>query len=115
MKLLVLLAGPTVAQLCGMMTRTAALTVALSLLASSAFAGTTSQTFMVGAVVVRSATVTAVISARVNEGVHVQQLASRGTPAPMLLVAGGLKSLPQAGDVQVPAGSSADRTVTLLY
>jgi len=100
----------------GMMTRAATLAAALSLLlASSAFAGTASRSFMVGAVVVRSATVAAVVNATANDGVHVQQIASRGTPAPMLLVAGGLKSMPQAGDVQVPAGSSEDRTVTLLY
>ena len=98
-----------------MMTRAAALTVALSLLASSAFAGTTSQRFMVGAVVVRSATVNAVVSATVSDGIHVQQVASRGTPAPMLLVAGALKPMPQAGNVPVPAGSSEDMTVTLLY
>jgi hypothetical protein len=98
-----------------MMTRAAALTLALSLLASSAFAGTATQTFMVGAVVVRSATVTAVVSATAKDGVHVQQAASRGTPAPMLLVAGGLKPMPQTGAVQVFPGSSDNMTVTIVY
>ena len=65
-----------------MMTRAATLAAALSLLlASSAFAGTASRSFMVGAVVVRSATVAAVVNATANDGVQVQQVASRGTPA----------------------------------
>jgi hypothetical protein len=98
-----------------MMTRAAALTLALSLLASSAFAGTATQTFMVGAVVVRSATVTAVVHSTANDGVRVQQVASRGTPAPMLLVAGGLKPMPQAGAVQLSPDSSENKTVTIVY
>ncbi len=97
-----------------MLTRAAALTLALSLLASSAFAGTATQTFMVGAVVVRSATVTAVVHSTAND-VHVQQVASRGTPAPMVLVAGGLKPISQAGAVQVSPQSSENMTVTIVY
>src|SRR6202162_4663735 len=98
--------GLAVAKKGSMMTRAAALTATLSLLAaSSAFAGASSRPFMVGAVVVRSATVSATVSAT---AVQVQQVASRGTPAPMLLVAGRLKSVPQAGAVQLSAASSGD-------
>ena len=96
----------------GMMTRAATLAAALSLLlASSAFAGTASRSFMVGAVVVRSATVAAVV----NDGVRVQQIASRGTPAPMLLVAGNLEPVSQSRPIKLPAGSNGDMTVTLFY
>jgi hypothetical protein len=63
-----------------MLTRAAAITAALALLSPAAFAGASAQRFTVGAVVVRSATVTA-------SQAGVQQVASRGTPAPMLLVA----------------------------
>src|SRR2546426_11353810 len=98
-----------------MTTRAAALTVALSLLASSAFAGTASRSFMVGAVVVRSATVAAVVSATANDGVHVRHVASRGTPAPMVLVGSDLEPMPQSRPIKLAAGSSGDMTVTLFY
>ena len=94
-----------------MLSRAAALTLALSLLGSSAFAGTAAHTFTVGAVVVRSA----VVSATANDGIQVQQVASRGTPPPMLLVAGGFKPMPQAGAVQVSPGSTEHMTVTIVY
>jgi hypothetical protein len=73
-------------------------TLALALLSSSAFAAG-SQRLMVGAVVVRSATVTSAVDATARDGLRVQQVASRGTPAPMLLV----------------AESGGAMTVTLLY
>jgi len=88
--------------------------VALALLSSSAF-GASSQSFTVGAVVVRSATVTSSVGATVRDGVHVQQVASRGTPMPMLLAADGLKPMPQTGGTRLAGGSSGDVTVTLLY
>jgi hypothetical protein len=91
-----------------MMTRAAALIVALTLLSSSAFAASSSQRFTVGAVVMRSATV-------VTSPAGVQQVASRGTSAPMLLAADGLKPMPQSGAAQLSAGSSGEMTVTLLY
>jgi len=98
-----------------MMTRAATLAVALSLLlASSAFAGTASRSFMVGAVVVRSATVAAVVSATANDGVHVRHVASRGTPAPMVLVGSDLEPM-QSRPIKLAAGSSGDMTVTLFY
>jgi len=100
----------------GMMTRAATLAVALSLLlTSSAFAGTASRSFMVGAVVVRSATVAAVVSATANDGVNVRQVASRGTPAPMVLVGSDLEPMPQSRPIKLAAGSSGDMTVTLFY
>ena len=71
---------------------------------------------MVGAVVVRSATVTAkVISADARDGVRVEQVASRGTPAPMLFAAGELMAMPQSGAARLSGGSSGDLTVTLVY
>jgi hypothetical protein len=88
-------------------TRAAALTLALSLLASSAFAGTASRSFMVGAVVVRSATVT--LRATAADGLHLEQVASRGTPAPMMLVAN--ESKPVSGQAQRPTQVIA----TVLY
>lgn len=97
-----------------MMTRAAALTVALSLLTSSAFAGTSSRSFMVGAVVVRSATVTATVSATANDGVRVQQVASRGTPAPMLLVANEMKPMPESGLAQLRT-AAGNVVATVLY
>jgi hypothetical protein len=99
-----------------MLNRAAILTVAvaLALLSTSAF-GASSQRFTVGAVVVRSATVTSSVGATVRDGVHVQQVASRGTPMPMLLAADGLKPMSQSGAAQLSAGSSKDVTVTLLY
>jgi hypothetical protein len=90
-------------------------TVALALLSSSAFAAASSQRFTVGAVVVRSATVTSSVDASARDGVRVQQVASRGTPAPMLLVANQLKPMPQSGAAQLLAGSDGAMTVTLLY
>ena len=99
-----------------MLNRAAIVTVAiaLALLSSSAF-GASSQRFTVGAVVIKSATVTSSVGATVRDGVHVQQVASRGTPMPMLLATDGLKSLPQSGAAKLPVGSSEDVTVTLLY
>jgi hypothetical protein len=70
---------------------------------------------MVGAVVVRSATVAALVNATANDGVHVQQVASRGTPAPMVLVAGNLAPMPQSQPLKVAANASGDMTVTLFY
>jgi len=98
-----------------MTTRAAALTVALSLLASSAFAGTASRSFMVGAVVVRSATVTTTVSATANDGVQVQQVASRGTPPPMLLVANELKPMPESGLTQLRTPADGGVIATVLY
>jgi hypothetical protein len=96
-----------------MLTRSAAaLAIVLSLLASPAFAGATSRSFMVGAVVVRSATVSATV-ATVKGGVRVDQVGSRGTPAPMLLAAGELRPMPQAGSTM--ANAAGDMTVTILY
>jgi hypothetical protein len=98
-----------------MPTRAAAiLVVSLSLLASSAFAGTASRSFMVGAVVVRSATVATAVSATTG-GVRIEQSASRGTPPPMLLVAGELKEMPQSGAAQLSRESGDAITVTLVY
>jgi len=99
-----------------MLNRAAIVTVAiaLALLSSSAF-GASSQRFTVGAVVVRSATVTSSLGATVRDGVQVQQVASRGAPVPMLLAADGLKPMPQSGPAQLSAGSGGDVTVTLLY
>jgi len=98
-----------------MLNRAAIVTVAvaLALLSSAAF-GASSQRFTVGAVVVRSATVTSSVGATVFDGVRVQQVASRGTPVPMLLAADGLKPM-QSGAAQLSAGSGGDLTVTLLY
>jgi hypothetical protein len=90
-------------------------TVALALLSSAAFAAGSSQRFTVGAVVVRSATVTSSVGPSARDGVRVQQVASRGTPAPMLLAANGLKPMPQSGAAQLPTGSDGTMTVTLLY
>ena len=109
-----LVSGSRIALQACMMTRAAALTVALSLLASSAFAGTASRSFMVGAVVVRSATVTATVSATANDGVRVQQVASRGTPAPMLLVANEMKPMPGSGLAQLRT-AAGNVVATVLY
>jgi pyrimidine deaminase RibD-like protein len=89
--------------------RAAALTLALTLLTSSAFAGTASRSFMVGAVVVRSATVT--LRASAADGVHVEQVASRGTPAPMMLVANESKPMPVSGQAQL----ATHMVATVLY
>ena len=97
-----------------MLTRAAALTAALCFLASPAFAGSLSRPMMVGAVVVRSATVSAFKVGTVNGGVSVEQVATRGTPAPMLIAAGELKSM-ASGAMQVPSSGTGDVTVTLLY
>src|SRR5256712_14159736 len=97
-----------------MMTRAATLAVALSLLlASSAFAGTASRSFMVGAVVVRSATVAAAVSATANDGGHVRHVGSRGTPAPMVLLGSDLAPMPQPVPLQLAARSRRGQTVTL--
>src|ERR1700682_5077035 len=89
-------------------------TLALDLLSSSAFAAGCKR-LMVGAVVARSATVTSSIDASARDGVRVQQVASRGTPAPRLLVSNGLKRMPQSGAAQLVAGSGGGMTVPLLY
>src|SRR5438093_890911 len=78
-------------------------------------AGTASRSFMGGAVVVRSATVAAVVNATANDGVHVQEVASRGTPAPMVLVAGNLEPVSQSRPIKLAPGSNGDMTVTLFY
>jgi len=88
-----------------MLTRAAALTAALALLSPAAFAGASAQRFTVGAVVVRSATVT---SSR--DGL--QQVASRGTSAPMLLVANQLKPMTASGSMESNDGY---KMATLLY
>jgi hypothetical protein len=88
-----------------MLTRAAALAAALALLSPAAFAGASSQRFTVGAVVVRSATVT---SSR--DGL--QQVASRGTSAPMLLVANQLKPMTASGSMESNDGY---KMATLLY
>jgi hypothetical protein len=98
-----------------MMTRAAALTAALCFLASPAFAGSVSRPFMVGAMVVRSATVSASKAETVNGGVRVEQVATRGTPAPMLIAAGELRSMAPSGATQVPSSGTGDVTITLLY
>lgn len=90
-------------------------TLALALLSSSAFAAAPSLRFTVGVNVVRSSTVTSSVDATARYGVRVQQVASRGTPAPMLLVANASKPMPQSGTAQLLAGSGGAMTVTLLY
>src|SRR2546427_13293073 len=99
-----------------MMTRAATLAVALSLLlASSAFAGTASRSFMVGAVVVRSATVAAVVSSTANDGVPVRHVARRGTPAPMVLGGSHLEPMPQSRPIKLAAGTSRGMTGSHFY
>jgi len=92
-----------------MLTRAAALTAALVLLSPAAFAGASAQRFTVGAVVVRSATV---MSSR--DGV--QQVASRGTSAPMLLVSNQLKPVSESASMeQLSLSNQGHRIATLLY
>jgi hypothetical protein len=92
-----------------MLTRAAALTAALALLSPVAFAGATAQRFTVGSVVVRSATVT-------SSGGGLQQVASRGTSAPMLLVANQLKPISESGAMeQLHVSDEGHRIATLLY
>jgi hypothetical protein len=99
-----------------MMTRAATLAAALSLLlASAASAGTASRSFMVGAVVVRSATATATVSATAADGVRIEQIASRGTPAPLLLVANESKPMPGAAMTQLRAPANGNVMATVLY
>jgi hypothetical protein len=67
-------------------------------------------------VVVRSATVTATqVSATAEHGVRVEQVASRGTPTPRLLVSGELKAMLTSGAAQLLTPSVGDVTVTLVY
>ena len=98
-----------------MLNRAAIVTVAiaLALLSSSAFGASPSR-FSVGAVVVRSATVTSWTGATVRDGVRVQ-VASRGIPTPMLLAANGLQPMSPSGAAQLSARSSGDVAVTLLF
>jgi hypothetical protein len=111
-----LVSGSGLALQGGMMNRAATPAAALSLLlASSAFAGTASRSFMVGAVVVRSATVTATISATAADGVRVEQVASRGTPTPMLLVANASKPMPKSEMAQLRTPAEGHLIATVLY
>jgi hypothetical protein len=98
-----------------MMTRAAALTAALCFLASPAFAGSSSRPILVGAMVVRSATVSTSSAGTVNGGVRVEQVATRGTAAPMLIAAGELRPMAPSGATRVQASGTGDVTVTLLY
>jgi hypothetical protein len=91
-----------------MLTRAAALTAALALLSPAAFAGASAQRFTVGAVVVRSATVMASHSG-------VQQVASRGTPAPMLLVANELKPVTESRLTELGLSNDGYKVATVLY
>jgi len=91
-----------------MLTRAAAITAALALLSPAAFAGASAQRFTVGAVVVRSATVTA-------SHAGVQQVASRGTPSPMLLVANQLKPMTGSGLMHPGLSNDGYKIATLLY
>jgi hypothetical protein len=100
--------GPRVALQGRMLTRAAALTAALALLSPAAFAGASAQRFTVGAVVVRSATVMASHSG-------VQQVASRGTPAPMLLVANELKPVTESCLTELGLSNDGYKVATVLY
>ncbi len=91
-----------------MLTRAAAITAALALLSPAAFAGASASRFTVGAVVVRSATVTA-------SHAGVQQVASRGTSAPMLLVANQLKPMTESGLRELGLSNDGHKVATLLY
>jgi len=91
-----------------MLNRAAALTAALALLSPAAFAGASAQRFTVGAVVVRSATVRA-------SHAGVQQVASRGTPAPMLLVANELKPVTESGLMELGLSNDGYKVATVLY
>jgi hypothetical protein len=98
-----------------MMTRAAFLATTLLFIASSAVGGTVSRSFMVSAIVARSATVSVSIGAAAKNGVHVEQTASRGTSAAMILVGNQLKPMSQSAVVARPAAPSATVTVTVLY
>ena len=52
-------------------------------------------------VVALNSTGTTTLSAAANDGVQVYQVASRGTPPPMLLVANELKAMPESGQTQL--------------
>jgi hypothetical protein len=91
-----------------MLTRAAAITAALALLSPAAFAGASASRFTVGAVVVRSATVTA-------SRAGVQQVASRGTPAPMLLVANQLKPVTESRLTELAFSNDGYKVATVLY
>jgi hypothetical protein len=96
-----------------MTVRAAALAACLSLCASSAFAGTGGGRFMVGVTVVRSATVAATSAGK--NGVQVAQVASRGLPPPLVLVAGASAPMPACGALHLPTGAGASTVVTMLY
>jgi hypothetical protein len=96
-----------------MTTRAAALAAALSLLSSSAFAGV-SQRFAVGAVVVASATVTSSVGVTARDGAQVQ-IARHGAHRPMLLVADGLKPMPESGLAKLSAPVDGQLVATVLY
>ena len=101
-----------------MNTRAAALVLALSFAAPSAFARSVSQSFRVGAVVVRSASVTAsaaTVGLTTGKGVRVQQVASRGTPPPMVQVGTTLKPFFDATEIPLASSGGGDVTVTVLY
>ena len=97
-----------------MMTRAATLAAALSLLlASSAFARN-------GLPVLHGRSGGRPVRDRRgrrqrNDGVQVQQVASRGTPAPMVLVAGNLEPVSQSRPIKLAAGSNGDMTATLFH
>lgn len=101
----------------GMNTRAAALVLALSFAASSAFARSISQSFRVGAVVVRSARVTASAATvgLTRNGVRVEQVASRGTPPPMVQIGTTLKSVIDSIEIPVAGKAGGDVTVTIFY
>jgi hypothetical protein len=98
-----------------MLTRAAVLAAAVSLLSSPAFAGASQGRFRVGAVVVASATVTSSLDATSRDGVRVQHVAMRGTPAPMLLVANEVKPMTDSGAAHLAASATGETTVTVVY
>ena len=103
-----------------MTSRAAAFILALSFAAPPVLARGVSQSFRVGAVVVRSASVTATaIGVRTGltarNGIRVEQVASRGTPPPMIQVGSTLKPMRDTTELQIAATASRDVTVTIVY
>lgn len=93
------------------MTRLLLRTSALVLLGTPAFGGTATRTFKVGAVVVRSATISTTLTAK--DGVRIQQVASRGTAAPVVITRAEAEPFAAAVGGRDPSGS--DVIVTVLY
>ena len=96
------------------MTRAAAAAaLALSLIASPAFAAA-SRSFTVGAVVVASASITSTVRAAGGDNVELQ-VTKRGAYAPMVVVGGAEKRVSESGAARLTAPAAGDMTVTLLY